>query len=222
MRGLLVTAVLVSVWAPPVRAESSSTPKAVCQRAAQTVTKLIGATDKAQTLLGRRCERDRWSRNAQACFASATTRTDAQFCLDKLNKEQRTQLEGDADRLGEPKLVQWLSRRVQIASTLPPTVTLAVLQATPQRDKARVLHDQGLSAYKAGRYDSAVRKFSAALDADQQVSPELIYHAAQAHRLKGNRAKAMELYEQYLEVAPRGAAANACRAELDKLRDVPQ
>ena len=83
----------------------------------------------------------------------------------------------------------------------------------------RVLHNQGISAYQAGRYDSAVRKFTAALQSTQ--TPELIYHAAQAYRLKGERPKAVELYEQYLEVSPLGAAANSCRAELEKLRDVP-
>jgi tetratricopeptide (TPR) repeat protein len=223
MRGLVVAVVLV--WAVPAHADAPSlAPKAACQRAAQTVTKLITATDKAQTLLGRRCEKDKWSRDAQGCFATVTSRTDAQRCLDKLSKGQRTQLEGDADRLGETKLVQWLSRRMQVAHALPPpAVTLAVFEVNPEHDKARLLRNQGLSAYQAGRYDSAVRKFSAALDASRDsVSAELIYHAAQAYRLKGERAKAIELYEKYLDVAPRGAAANACRAELDKLRDVPQ
>jgi hypothetical protein len=52
-------------------------------------------------------------------------------------------------------------------------------------------------------------------------SPARIFQVAQAYRLKGDRAKAVELYSGYLEVAPRGAAANACRAELEKLLDVP-
>lgn len=213
MRGLLVAAVVVGV--SPVAADPA---KPVCQRAALTVTTLIKASDKAQTLLGRRCEKDRWSRDAQACFASAGSSGDAQRCIEKLNKDQRTQLEGDADRLGDGKLTQWLARRVLVARALPPpTITLAVFEASPDPREARQLQQQGMSAYQAGRYDSAVRKFSAALDSSP--TPELIYHAAQAYRLKGDRAKAIEMYEKYLDVAPRGPAANACRAELEKLRD---
>ena len=77
-----------------------------------------------------------------------------------------------------------------------------------------------MSAYQAGRYSDAVRKFSAALDTNP--TPELIYYAAQAYRMKGERAKAVELYEKYLDVAPNGAAANTCRVELEKLHDTPQ
>jgi tetratricopeptide (TPR) repeat protein len=181
------------------------------------VTVLIKASDKAQTLIGRRCEKDRWSRDAQACFASSGSSVDAQRCLDKLSKDQRTQLEGDADRLNDSKLTQWLAKRVMVARALPPpTITLAVLEETDLR-QVRLLQQQGMSAYQAGHYDNAVRKFSAALDTSP--TPELIYHAAQAYRLKGDRAKAIELYEKYLDVSPRGPAANASRAELEKLRD---
>ncbi|HEX5059941.1 MAG TPA: tetratricopeptide repeat protein [Kofleriaceae bacterium] len=213
MRGLLVVAVVVG-WALPAAADPA---KPVCQRAAQTVTVLIKASDKAQTLIGRRCEKDRWSRDAQACFAGSGSSVDAQRCLDKLSKDQRTQLEGDADRLNDSKLTQWLAKRVMVARALPPpTITLAVLDETDLR-QARLLQQQGMSAYQAGRYDYAVRKFSAALDTSP--TPELLYHAAQAYRLKGDRAKAIELYEKYLDVSPRGPAANASRAELEKLRD---
>lgn len=53
-------------------------------------------------------------------------------------------------------------------------------------------------------------------------SPALVYHAAQAYRFQGDRAKAIELYDQYLQLAPDGPAAAASRAELEHLRDVPQ
>ncbi|HEY5927039.1 MAG TPA: tetratricopeptide repeat protein [Kofleriaceae bacterium] len=56
---------------------------------------------------------------------------------------------------------------------------------------------------------------------DVHASPKRVYQAAQAHRMKGDRAKAIELYEKYLQLSPKGPAANACRAELEKLRDVP-
>jgi tetratricopeptide (TPR) repeat protein len=86
----------------------------------------------------------------------------------------------------------------------------------------RLLQTQGMTAYKAGNYSAAEKKFSAAMQAtDRTPSPELIYQAAQAYRLKGERAKALELYTQYLEVAPNGSAAPVCRWYVERLSDTP-
>lgn len=49
-----------------------------------------------------------------------------------------------------------------------------------------------------------------------------LYHAAQFYKQAGENTKALELYEQYLIVAPTGPAAPAVRAQIEKLRaDVP-
>lgn len=97
--------------------------------------------------------------------------------------------------------------------------------ATPAKlepGKPRLLQSQGMTAYKAGNYSAAVKKFSAAMQAtDRTPSPELIYQSAQAYRLKGERAKALELYMQYLEVAPNGSAAPVCRWYVERLSDTP-
>lgn len=86
----------------------------------------------------------------------------------------------------------------------------------------KLLQTQGMTAYKAGNYSAAVKKFTAAMQAtDRTPSPELIYQAAQAYRLKGERAKALELYTQYLEVAPSGSAAPVCRWYVERLSDTP-
>ncbi len=215
MRGLLVVTLVAGTL--PVHADPA---KPVCQRTAIAMTKLIGGSDKMQTLLGRRCDKDHWSRDAQACFAASSSGGEARACLDKLSKDQRTQLEGDADRLGDPKLTQWLTRRVLVARTLPAPIKLAMLDDSVDPRRVRLLRAQGVSAYQAGRYESAVRKFAAVLESES--TPELLYQAAQAYRLSGDRAKAIELYVQYLDAAPSGAAASACRAELEKLHDTPQ
>jgi tetratricopeptide (TPR) repeat protein len=86
--------------------------------------------------------------------------------------------------------------------------------------KPKALYLQGLSAYKAGNYNSAAKKFAAAMDTTSS-SPELLYHAAQAYRLKGERGKALELYEHYLEEAPDGGAATVCRWYVERLRATP-
>ena len=83
----------------------------------------------------------------------------------------------------------------------------------------RLLQAQGMTAYKAGNYNAAVRKFAAAMNT--KTSPDLIYQTAQAYRLKGDRAKALELYEQYLAVAPDGSAAPVCRWYVERLRATP-
>jgi hypothetical protein len=90
----------------------------------------------------------------------------------------------------------------------PPTITLASLgSAQPAR------LDMG------PKLDLATDKFVV----ESKPKPGAIYRAAQAYRQAGDRTKALELYDQYLLVAPQGPAAPAVRAQIDKLRgDVPQ
>jgi hypothetical protein len=58
---------------------------------------------------------------------------------------------------------------------------------------------------------------------ESKPKPGAIYRAAQAYRQAGDRTKALELYDQYLLVAPQGPAAPAVRDQIEKLRgDVPQ
>lgn len=216
---MVVVGLAGTASADPVRAQLGSP----CQRASVRVAAGLDAVATVQPLIGRRCEKDRWSREAQACLTAAGTSVEAQRCLEKLTKDQRTALEGDADRLGDVRLQKWLARRAYFGArpalppNITPNITLAVFTDAPDIGRARLLQKQGVSAYQAGRYDFAVRKLSAALD--ENPTPELVYHVAQAYRLKGDRARALEHYERYLEVAPDGAAANACRAQIEKLRD---
>jgi tetratricopeptide (TPR) repeat protein len=222
MRGLLV-ALVVMAGMSTARAErrtgrSVVSPPSPCQRAGHHIAAVLA--DKLDVLVTKRCEADRWSKDVTLCLASAPTNLDTHTCMSKLTHEQRIALEGDADRAGRTRFVLWLVRQSFSTQALPPpTITLAVLTTSDAPDilKARQLHTRGLSAYQAGRYDFAARMFNAALDTNP--SPELVYHAAQAYRMTGDRAKALELYEKYLELAPRGPAANACRAQIEKLRD---
>ena len=99
----------------------------------------------------------------------------------------------------KPARRAWQAKRVEPKPAPPVVITPAVFHAAPSTD---------------------VKKFAATIE--NKPTPGLIYHAAQAYRTNGERAKAIELYQKYLDVAPRGPAANACKAELEKLRDVPQ
>jgi hypothetical protein len=118
---------------------------------------------------------------------------------------------------------RWAVKRAQpVRRPLPPPVIQPVLftqRVAPELGRARLLHVQGMTAYRAGRYESAVQKLTAALYLEP--SPELLYQLAQAHRMNGDRAQALEHYVRYLELAPFGAAANDCRAHVEKLSDAP-
>jgi tetratricopeptide (TPR) repeat protein len=180
---------------------------------------------KVASAVARRCDKDRWSTDAQACFTAAVTTSDADRCLDRLTKDQRTLLAGDADRLGDTsrtpeartqvrRFVQWLERRPAPVITATPVVATTASSETTAR--ARLLYKQGLTAYQTGRYELAIQKFAVA--AETNPAPELLYNLAQAYRLRGDRHKALEQYEKYLETAPAGAASDECREQIEKLR----
>lgn len=190
-----------------------------CEAAAGSLTFALAVDAKTNVVLRRRCDADVWTAASKACFARVGSPTEALLCLDTLSKVQRRAVEGDADRLADARLSRWLMRRT-FAAPESPMVTLASYKSSPEIENvntARTLHSKGLSAYQAGRYDLASKSFSAAITASPAA--DNVYLAAQAYRLKGDRAKALELYERYLEIAPRGPAAPACRYQIERLRD---
>lgn len=223
MRGLLAVAAVVGlVGVASAERRKNPLPQLRCEDLAKKLGQHLGP--EARTALTQRCVKDVWSSDAHQCFTAAGDVAIASKCLDTLTRTQRTLLAGDADRLADPRLGRWLTGRAPLlrAATNTPLVTLASYEQpadAAKPAKARTLQAQGMSAYKAGNYNGAVQKFSAAID--MQPSPELLYHAAQAYRLKGERAKALELYERYLELAPDGPAAPVCRWHVERLTDTP-
>lgn len=65
-----------------------------------------------------------------------------------------------------------------------------------RNDSMRAHYKRGLSAYALGNYSLAASEYEKAFDLDPQ--PELLYDAAQAHRLAGDKARALQLYQSYL------------------------
>lgn len=63
---------------------------------------------------------------------------------------------------------------------------------------AKEHYQKGTAAYALGNYDEAAREYEAAFQKRQL--PELLYNAAQAHRLAGNKKRALLLYENYLRL----------------------
>jgi tetratricopeptide (TPR) repeat protein len=189
-----------------------------CVAAAGQLTSVLSVDVKTKSVVAQRCTSDRWTRDTTLCFAQVATATEAALCLDTLSKVQRKAIEGDADRLADVRLSRWLMRRTFSAPATPTMITLASYDVTQENvGNARTLHTRGLSAYQAGRYDLASKSFSAAISASPTA--DNVYLAAQSYRMKGERAKALELYERYLEIAPSGPAAPACRYQIERLRD---
>ena len=109
-------------------------------------------------------------------------------------------------RIGKKCVIdRWAATPPSTKKLPPPTITLAVLH-TPTTNAP---------ATDTKLVDKVV--------VESKPKPGAIYHAAQAYRQAGDRTKALELYDQYLLVAPSGPAAPAVRAQIEKLRgDVPQ
>jgi hypothetical protein len=76
-------------------------------------------------------------------------------------------------------------------------------------DEARVLNDRATAAFALGRFPEAAEQFEKAFEL--KPDPALLYNAAQAHRLAGNKERALELYQSYQRVYGHGAN----RAEVD-------
>ena len=71
------------------------------------------------------------------------------------------------------------------------------------RADARVHYDKATAAYALGRYADAAAEFEQAFTL--KPDPAILYNAAQAYRLAGNKERALQLYRSYLRVYGRRA-----------------
>jgi tetratricopeptide (TPR) repeat protein len=85
------------------------------------------------------------------------------------------------------------------------TVTLLVLASlfggrtqAAEKDESRLYLDKATAAYGLGHYAVAAENFEKVFEL--KPAPALLYNAAQAYRLAGNKERALELYESYLRV----------------------
>lgn len=99
-------------------------------------------------------------------------------------------------------------------------VLIAVLlgAATPakaDRNEARKAYDEATAAFGLGRYAEAAEKYEKAFSI--HPDPALLYNCAQAYRLAGNRARALELYRNYLRLYPDRSNADEARSQVTAL-----
>jgi hypothetical protein len=81
---------------------------------------------------------------------------------------------------------------------------------------AKKIYEEATAAFGLGRYAEAAEKYEAAFAA--RPDPALLYNAAQAFRLAGNKARALELYRNYVRLFPDGSNANDARSHVAALK----
>ena len=91
------------------------------------------------------------------------------------------------------------SAAIVVAAVL--AVQAPVRAATSSKDARRV-YDEATAAFGLGRYAEAAEKYEAAFSL--RPDPALLYNAAQSYRLAGNKARALELYRNYVRLYPEG------------------
>jgi hypothetical protein len=98
------------------------------------------------------------------------------------------------------------STRVSVLVVL--TLGMVVGPAAPawaDKQDARKHYEQATAAFGLGRYADAAGEYEAAFRL--RPEPALLYNCAQSYRLAGNRARALELYRNYVRLY--GDAPNA-------------
>ncbi|MBI5482743.1 MAG: tetratricopeptide repeat protein [Deltaproteobacteria bacterium] len=94
---------------------------------------------------------------------------------------------------------------------------LAQKPPTPQQKKAAKAHfQQGKAFYEAGAWDDAIREYQKAHDL--VPLPDLMFNIGQAWRMKGDKAKALEAYQKYLDRLPDGPLADEARNHVASLK----
>jgi tetratricopeptide (TPR) repeat protein len=76
-------------------------------------------------------------------------------------------------------------------------------------------YDEATAAFGLGHYAEAAEKYETAFSL--RPDPALLYDAAQAYRLAGNRPRALELYRNYLRLYPDRQNADEARNQVSAL-----
>lgn len=80
--------------------------------------------------------------------------------------------------------------------------------------------EQATEAFKAGKYDEAIEKYSSAHQLRQR--PPLLFNIAQIYRKVGRTRDARKFYERFLREDPHSVLAPEVRAYVNALQDSPQ
>jgi tetratricopeptide (TPR) repeat protein len=87
---------------------------------------------------------------------------------------------------------------------------------TSSKDEARQHFNAGRELQTAGKYDQAIAEYEDAYRLAQL--PELLFNMAQAYRLKGDRKRAIGLYERYVAAVPEGSTSDEALEHIRTLK----
>jgi len=85
-----------------------------------------------------------------------------------------------------------------------------------QKKAARAHFQQGKAFYEAGAWDDAIREYQKAFDL--VPLPDLMFNIGQAWRMKGDKPKALEAYQRYLDRLPDGPLSDEARNHVASLK----
>src|SRR5437879_844113 len=86
----------------------------------------------------------------------------------------------------------------------------------PAPEDAKSLFERGMTIYALGHYAEAAPLFERAFEI--KPDPALLYNAAQAHRLAGHSARALTLYQSYLQLYGDAARQPEIEAHIAQLK----
>jgi hypothetical protein len=98
-------------------------------------------------------------------------------------------------------------------------LSLLILALPARADKvseAREHYDAGTAAYALGDYAKAASEYEKSFTL--HPGPALLYNSAQAHRLAGNKERALLLYQNYLRIYKNETNADEVRRHITNLQ----
>ena len=120
-----------------------------------------------------------------------------------------------------------MSRR--LCKVLSPAVVLFALMALSSRvargaasdsGEARGYFDKATASFALGHYAVAADNYEKAFEL--KPDPALLYNAAQAHRLGGNKERAVTLYQNYLRLYTKAIRRTEVEARIEELKKAIQ
>ena len=100
------------------------------------------------------------------------------------------------------------------ATPAPPAPASPSPEPAPMGALARERYEEGLRLYAGRDFAGAIQQFEEGFALEPRR--EFLFAEAQAHRLAGNCARAVPLYQRFLETAPSAIQVDATRLGLDR------
>jgi tetratricopeptide (TPR) repeat protein len=95
----------------------------------------------------------------------------------------------------------------------------AVEASDDKKTEARRLYDEATAAFGVGDYGAAAEKYEASFKL--HPDPALLYNAAQAYRMAGNRGRALQLYRNFVRLYADNPRAEDARNHVAALEKAP-